>query len=385
MSLAGSPEVLIIGGGVIGVSIAREMHRRGVAGVTLVEKGTCGLESSWAAGGILGPQTEAEEAGAFFEICSRSRDLFPEFAAELLDETGIDIELERSGTLYCAFSSEEESELERRFEWQRELGLPVDRLSPRAVNEIEPNVSPHATVGLHFPLDWQLENRKLVEALEVYSRSAGVEIREHTEVTELIVDGGRVIGARTSAGPILAGQTVLATGAWTSLIKLGAADFPVKVEPIRGQMICFRTEPGALRHVIYSHRGYLVPRLDGRVLAGSTLEKVGFEKDVTRDAMEDLREMAAELSPLLGNLPIIDSWSGLRPFAADGMPVIGTLAGVENLFVATAHYRSGILLAPLTAAVTADQLIDGRESDYSKIFGPDRFSLRDARSGGVVL
>ncbi|HVF46391.1 MAG TPA: glycine oxidase ThiO [Pyrinomonadaceae bacterium] len=374
--MANSADVLIIGGGVIGLSIARELHGRGVT-VTLAEKSNCGLESSWAAGGILGPQTEAEEAGVFFDMCSRSRDLFPELAAELLDETGVDIELERSGTLYCAFSGEEESELEQRFEWQRELGLPVERLSAEQINLIEPNASPHARIGLHFPLDWQVENRKLVAALEAYSRTVGIDIRENTQVTELIVDGGRVMGAETSAGRIPAGKTVVATGAWTSLIKLGPAEFPVKVEPIRGQMICFQSQPGALRHVLYSERGYLVPRLDGRVLAGSTLEKVGFEKGVTRDAMEELREMAAKLSPLLADLPITESWSGLRPFAADGMPVIGTLAGVENLYVATAQYRSGILLAPLTAAIAAEHLIEGRESDYSKIFGPDRFSSRE--------
>jgi len=381
--MADSADVLVIGGGVIGLSIARELRRRGVSGITLVEKGSCGQESSWAAGGILGPQTEAEEAGTFFDICSRSRDLFPGLAAELLEETGVDIELERSGTLYCAFSSDEERELEQRFEWQRKLGLPVERLSADQMHSIEPNVSPRASLGLRFPLDWQLENRKLVAALEAYSRSAGVEIRENTQVAELILEGARVTGALTSAGPITAGHTVIATGAWTSLIKLGASEFPVKVEPIRGQMICFQARPGALRHVIYGHRGYLVPRLDGRVLAGSTLEKVGFEKDVTADATQALREMAAELSPLLAGLPITENWSGLRPFAADGMPVIGTLAGVENLFVATAHYRSGILLAPLTAAVAADHLIDGSESDYSKIFGPDRFSSREARSGGL--
>ena len=235
-----NPEILIIGGGVIGLSIARELHKRGVGRITLVDKGVCGEESSWAAGGMLGPQAEANEGGAFFDLCSASRDLFPALAAELLDETGIDIELDCGGTLYLAFTDEDVTEVHKRFRWQRQAGLAVEHLSSEAVRRTEPYISPDVRGALFFPNDWQVDNRNLVTALKRYLENAGIGIRENTCVDSLIVEGGMVIGARTAAGNIFADRTVLATGAWTSLIKLGLADFPVKVEPVCGQIICFR-------------------------------------------------------------------------------------------------------------------------------------------------
>ncbi len=367
-----NPEILIIGGGVIGLSIARELHKRGVGRITLVDKGVCGEESSWAAGGMLGPQAEANEGGAFFDLCSASRDLFPALAAELLDETGIDIELDCGGTLYLAFTDEDVTEVHKRFRWQRQAGLAVEHLSSEAVRRTEPYISPDVRGALFFPNDWQVDNRNLVTALKRYLENAGIGIRENTCVDSLIVEGGMVIGARTAAGNIFADRTVLATGAWTSLIKLGLADFTVKVEPVCGQIICFRSRPGLFKHVVYSRRGYIVPRADGRILAGSTTENVGFEKAVTDAARAGLRKMAEEISPFLGTLPVVDSWCGLRPFAADGMPVIGEIAG---LFLASGHYRNGILLAPLTAKLAAANMIDGEDSEFFKPFTPGRLSV----------
>ena len=178
--------------------------------------------------------------------------------------------------------------------------------------------------------------------------------------------------------------TVLATGAWTSLIKLGAAEIPVKVEPVRGQIIAFRPETPLFRHVIYSRRGYLVPRLDGRVLAGSTSEYVGFDKSTTGSAAEKLHQMASEISPDMSELKIADQWSGLRPKAADGLPVLGNISGIEGLFIATAHYRNGILLAPQTAKLVAGAVIDGVDSEYFRHFGPDRFAVRQVGLGNGI-
>ena len=262
------PDVLIVGGGVIGLSVARELHKRGVRRITLVEKGVCGEESSWAAAGMLGPQAEADEGGAFFEFCSASRDLYPDLAAELRDETGVDIELDRSGTLYLAFTDEDVSELNARFRWQRKAGLAVEHLSAEEARRAEPSVSPDVRGALFFPNDWQVENRKLLAALKRYAEINGIEIRENPRVERLIVEDGQVIGAEAGESRIIAETTVIATGAWTSLIKLGLAEMSFRIEPVRGQILAFRPRNRLFEHVIYSRRGYLVPRKDGRILAG---------------------------------------------------------------------------------------------------------------------
>lgn len=374
-------DILIIGGGVIGLAIARELHKKGVKRITLLEKGVVGEESSRAAAGMLGPQAEANERGSFFDMTVESRASYPAFAAELLDETGIDIELDRSGTLYLAFTDEDISELHERFRWQRKAGLAVEHLSAADARRAEPFVSPDVRGALLFPDDWQVENRKLLASLKRYAEINGIEIRENTQVERLLVEDGRVTGAETETDKFLADKTVLATGAWTSLIKLGIADLPVKVEPVRGQIVAFQTAKRVFQRVIYSRRGYLVPRADGRILAGSTSENIGFDKAITESAAAHLREIALEIAPSIAGLPVADQWSGLRPFAADGLPIVGEIAGLGDLFIATAHYRNGILLAPLTARIAADSLTDGTDSRYLFDFGPDRFRLRVVTSG----
>lgn len=371
----------MIGGGVIGLAIARELHKKGVKHITLLEKGTVGQESSWAAAGMLGPQAEANEGGAFFDMTVVSRDLYPAFAAELLEETGVDIELDRAGTLYLAFTDDDVSELHERFRWQRKAGLEVEHLSAADARKAEPFVSPDVRGALFFPKDWQVENRKLLTALRRYAEINGIEIHENTQVERLIVEDAKITGAETGSGTFLADKTVLATGAWTSLIKLGIADLPVKVEPVRGQILAFRTAQRMFQRVIYSRRGYIVPRVDGRILTGSTSENAGFDKSVTESAAVRLREIAFEIAPSISGLPIAGQWAGLRPFAVDGLPVLGGIAGVEGLFIATAHYRNGILLAPLTARIAADRLVDGTDSTYFADFGLDRFSLRRMGTG----
>lgn len=374
-------DALIIGGGVIGLSIARELHKRGVGRITLVEKGRCGEASSWAAAGMLGPQAEANEVGQFFNVCVESRDLYPVFAAELYEETGVDIELDRSGTLYLAFTDEDVRVIGERFEWQTRAGLAVEHLSTEGTQRAEPFVSPDVRESLFFPNDWQVENRKLLAALRKYAQLSGIEIREGIEIKNLVWDAGEITGAASETESFFAGKTILATGAWTSFIKLGDSDVPIKVKPIRGQMLCFQMADRQFQRVIYSRRGYIVPRQDGRIMAGSTSEDAGFENVVTDANTAALREMALEIVPSLGNLEIVGKWAGLRPMAADGLPVLGEIAGYRDLFIATAHYRNGILLAPLTAKLAADSLVVGGDSAYFDHFGPDRFTVRGLGTG----
>ena len=370
------PEVLIIGGGVIGLSIAKELHKQGVRRIALLEKGSCGKEASWAAAGMLSPQVEANEPGAFFDLCCASRDLYPAFTDELLTETGIDTELERTGTLYLSFNDDDTSEINKRFEWQKSAGLEVEILSEDEIRYREPFISQDARKALFFQNDWQVENRKLTSALKRYAEMNGVDIRENTKVERLIVEHGSVVGANTAGGRMTADLTVVATGAWTSLIQVGDAEMPIKIEPVRGQIVAFRPEPRPVRHVICSSFGYLVPRMDGRLLAGSTSEKVGFDSLVTDAATSSLKKMTCKIVPGMADLEITDRWAGLRPYAADGLPVLGSVSGIDGLFVATAHYRNGILLAPMTAKLAAENLVNGTDSDYFAIFGADRFHSR---------
>jgi glycine oxidase len=365
-------EILIIGGGVIGLTIARELHKKGFRRITILERGEIGKESSYAAAGMLAPQAETDKTDDFFRFCSESNQLYPQFTAELFDETDVDIELDRSGTLYLAFTDKDVKEIRQRFQWQKSAGLQVEHLSAQETRQAEPFVSPDVLESLFFPNDWQVENRKLLHALQKYCELYGIEIRERAEIKSLLTENGTIIGAETEKEKFSAGKVVLATGAWTSLIKADTFILP-KIKPLRGQMISFYTAKRIFSKVIYSPRGYIVPRADGRVLAGATVEDAGFDKSVNAEGIDFVREHALEIAPSLVNLEIQDTWAGLRPFAADGLPIVGAISEIENLLIATAHYRNGILLAPLTAKILAEKIAENKDSDYMDVFSPNRF------------
>jgi glycine oxidase len=373
-------DVVIIGGGVIGLAVARALRLRGVRDVLLIERNSLGAESSSAAAGMLAPQAEANRAHEFFYLTCQSRDLYPAFAAALLEETGIDIELETTGTLYLAFTEHDESELERRYEWQKQAGLPLRKLSAATARELEPAICENVRAALEFPLDTQVENRRLVSALAAANKRLGVRLETGTAVASLKIERGRVTGVETSRGSIAADRVVIAGGAWSSLLGAPDAALPkLGIKPVRGQMLCFEANPPVARHVVYSPRGYIVPRRDGRLLAGSTTEHAGFEKRVTAAGMHSILSAALEISPRIASLPMTDSWAGLRPRAADTLPVLGPCAEIAGVFYATGHYRNGILLAPVTGELIARAVVDGVFPPSLSIFSPDRFGLVAAR------
>lgn len=373
MNRSQTQDVLIIGGGVIGLAIARALRKKAVGKITILERGAIGRESSYAAAGMLAPQAEADRADDFFYLCDESKKLYPNFARELFIETGVDIELEESGTVYAAFNDADSAEIRRRYDWQKKAGLRVEHLSADEARKLEPFISPDVREALFFPHDWQVENRKLLAALEKYAENNNIEIVENATVKNLRIENGKITGAETNGEIFPAEAVVLATGAWTSFIK--ADDFPMPtVKPIRGQIIVFQSASRLFERVIYSPRGYLVPRRSGRILVGATVEDAGFDKTITETGTNDLRRAALEIAPALANLEIAETWAGLRPFAADGLPVLGAFApGIENLYAATAHYRNGILLAPKTAAIIADEIVNRSDSEHLKRFSPRRF------------
>lgn len=370
-------DVLIIGGGVIGLSIARELSRMGMERISVVDRGRIGSGASWAAAGMLSPNAECEEIDDFYRFCDESRLVFPELASRILAETGIDIELDQTGTIYTAFSDDDLKHLENRFERQKAAGIPVSRLSAAETLELEPAIASNLLGSLLFPGDWQVENRKLLSALRKFVFDNGIDVIENLGVESIIVEGKRVCGAVARGRRLFADVTVLATGAWTSYIRIPGEMLPFTVKPIRGQMISYKPVTRSVRHIIYSPRGYLVPRVDGRILIGATIEDVGFDDSTTYEGGSCLSEVANEIAPFLAKEPIQEHWSSLRPFAPGGRPIIGTVPGFEGLLAATGHYRNGILLAPLTAKLIAELVVNGTRSPYLDVFGPGSWLGRE--------
>jgi len=370
-------DVAIIGGGVIGLTIARALAHRGAGDICLIERNGLGQEASFAAAGMLAPQAEADSQDDFFELACRSRDLYPNFAASLRDETGIDIELDTTGTLYLALTNHDLVDIEKRYEWQTAAGLAVEKLTPSQAQVLEPCINENVLGALRFPLDLQVENRRLLSALTNSVVNLGVSLLSGTTVESLRIEKDRVTGVVTSRGIINSPSVVIAAGTWSSFIRFSAGvEKPeLVIEPVRGQMISFDARPQVTRHVIYSPRGYIVPRQDGRLLAGSTSERAGFAKQVTAGGINTILKNALEISPSVAALPIVDTWAGLRPRAPDNLPVLGPCVEIGGLFYATGHYRNGILLAPVTGELITEAVVAGVTSPLLGPFSPSRFDL----------
>jgi glycine oxidase len=379
-SLEHSADVVIIGGGVIGLTIARSLALRGVSNVCLLERGQLGSEASFAAAGMLAPQAEADCRDDFFEFLCQSRDMYRNFASSLHEETGVDIELDTTGTLYLAFTEHDQVEIDLRYDWQRQAGLPIEKLNADQVRDLEACISPNVSGALLFPADIQVENRRLLSALANSIERLGVQVLTGTTAESLALKRNQIIGVETTRGFIGCPNVVVAAGPWTGFIRLHTHEAqpskPVpRIEPVRGQMVCCDARPQLTSHVIYSPRGYIVPRRDGRLLAGSTSESAGFTKQVTAGGMSSILSNAQEIAPAISTLPVTDSWAGLRPRAADGLPVLGPCDEIDGLFYATGHYRNGILLAPITGSLISEAIVTGTASRLLIPFSPNRFNV----------
>lgn len=349
-----SADVVVVGGGVIGCAVARRAALAGRS-VVVVERGTPGMEASWAAAGMLSPLAEASGPGPMLDLLLAAREAYPAFLAALREETGIDCGYSDAGTLFLALRDGDVPELEARFAWQRAAGLPVERLSAAEAREAEPAVSPAVRMALRFPGDHQVDNRVLASALWSAARSAGAEFRLGASAVRLLVDGGRAAGVALADGSrISAGAVVLAGGAWAG--RLEGLPRPLPVEPVHGQLVALESVPPLFRHVVDSPRGYLVPRASGRVIVGATVERVGERKAVTPRGLLRLLAAAVEAAPALEDAAVADVWSGLRPGTPDGLPILGPDPDVEGLVYAAGHFRNGILLAPLTGELVGAAL-----------------------------
>lgn len=366
-----STDVVVVGGGLIGCLAARELAADGRR-VTLVERSKVGREASHDAAGMLAPLAEAVAPGPFLDLCLESRDLHATLANELFAEVGVDVWYRDDGTFLVAFNDAEAAHLRERAAAHASLGLASEVISAELARREEPAISPAVTSALAVPGDHQVDNRKLVEAAALSCYARGVRIVEHTPVRALVRDdSGRVSGVDTTGGRLEAGCVVIAAGSWSSLI----AGFTVPVEPVKGQMLMLELVSPPCRRVLRSERCYVVARIDGRVLIGGTMERVGFDKTVIASAVGTLLEAGREIVPSLGNAVGGEAWAGLRPATPDDLPAVGWLE--DGLVAATGHFRNGILLAPVTAKLVASLLRGDAPASATAALDPLRFSSSD--------
>ncbi|MDD9266817.1 glycine oxidase ThiO [Paenibacillus sp. GCM10023248] len=348
--------VIIVGGGVIGASIAYYLAKRGRS-VTLLERGRLGTEASAAAAGMLGAQSEMEDTGPLFRLARVSRAMFPQLSEELRSLTDIDIGLVREGLLNVALSDVQEEELRARAKLQRAAGQRAEWLSAAAAAELEPALSRSTRGALYLPDDGQVEAPKLAAAFAQAARALGAKLREFAQVQGLLTERGRVVGVMTSEGPLHSEQVVVAAGTWSGHLLAGiGVDLPVY--PVKGE--CFSVLAGKreLHKTLFTTGCYIVPKAGGRLLVGATVVPNSYDRKVSLAGLADLMERARGLMPAISAAEWETAWSGLRPQTPDGLPYIGRVPQYEGLYAACGHYRNGILLSPATGQAMA-QLMSG--------------------------
>ncbi len=366
--------IIIVGGGVIGCSLAYHLAGAGQQ-VTLLERATVAAEASSAAAGMLSPIAESAHPDAFLELAVAGLRVFQEDAAAIEAVSGISIEYLPSGVLRTSNALERAALLQSRVEWAKSAGLPVRWLSRAECLKLEPALGPAVIGGLDSPEEGQVHPRRLTQALAQGAARRGAEIREGTEVHGLLLRGSAVSGVRLDNGDAVEGDLVLlAGGAWAAFCARGTADVPV--EPVKGQYALLREVPQPIRRVIYGEHAYLLPRPDGTIYLGATEEpEAGYQKRVTVAGVRGLLNAAAELVPALERAELATTGSGLRPGSPDRLPILGFVPGVSGLVVAAGHFRNGVLLSLITGRLLTELIVHGRTSMDLAPFAPERFAV----------
>ncbi len=371
-----SPDVVVIGGGLIGCSIAFRLAQAGLK-VCVLERGEPGGEASRAAAGMLAPQGETVEPGPFYDLCAASRDLYPRFVQEIEELSGQNVGYRRDGTLVVALDDAGSNELDAAFCGQTRHGLSLDRLTPEEARRRVAGLSSEIRGGLFIPGDHWVDNERLTSALALAMRQSGATFLPHHPVTAFNISSGRVesVEARAEgaarATKIFAGEFVLAAGCWSGEL-LNPLGVVLPAEPCRGQMMEFESS-AELPFVVRAGHHYLVPRPGRRILAGTTAEYVGYDKSVTGEGLRSILEGVTRIAPWVKELRFLRAWAGLRPDTRDHLPVLGR-GHLENLVYSTGHFRNGILLAPLTAQLVSELLLKGSTSHDIEAYRPTRFS-----------
>jgi glycine oxidase len=371
--------VLIVGGGVCGLGIGWRLAQANRP-TTVLEQREVGPNSlpaaTWASAGMLAPHVEAEPGEErLLPLLLESHARWPAFTQELKEASGVDVGYRTEGTLVVALDRDQVERLRFQYEFQRKLGLELTWLSGDAARQREPHLSRNVIAALYSPHDHQVDNRQVLLALRQAFLAAGGTLREHASVAEILVEKGEAQGVRLISGEILhAPVVVVAAGAWSATLPGLPPEARPPVRPVKGQMLALQTPLDAplLRHVVWGRDVYLVPRKDGRLLVGATVEEKGFDAQLTAGGVYTLLRRAWEILPGIDEAPIVEMWAGLRPGSRDDAPILGATP-VKGLILATGHYRNGILLAPITTDAISHLILTGETPESIRNFGIGRF------------
>jgi glycine oxidase len=352
-------EVVVVGGGIAGAAVALDVASRGAA-VNVVDAERPGAAATGASAGMLAPQYESPGRGPLFDLLIEAREQFPAFAERLATLSGRPVRVRQDGMLVVNRTVGEHREAEAAAAWQREAGHRAEVVDPDAAEAIQPGLGGDAVSYAWLPDEAQADSQALAEALPHALEAAGVRVIAGRRVAEVLAQGGRVAGVRLADGRVLpADAVVLAAGAWSGELAGLPRDIPVR--PVRGHLLRFPAGAAPLTRILATHAGrYLVPRDDGSILAGSTMDHVGFDRSLSEAGIEEVHRSAARLLPALGAAEPVERWADLRPIATDGLPLLGPDPELDGLFYATGYGRNGILLGPLAGRIVAELILDGR-------------------------
>ena len=360
-------DVVIVGGGAIGCSIAFHLAKRGMRPLVL-ERGRLGGEATTASSGIVYGHHGSD---GLARLSRDSYAMIPSEVEELKELGGIDAELIKCGRLDVALTDAEASLFRSEVGPHAEQGIAADWLDSEQARELEPALSESIRGGLHVPDVSAVNNQRLSDAYAAGATRLGARVRLGVDIAGLTRGGARVTGVRLHEGDIQAGHVVIAAGAWSRVLgeSIGVS---IPVRPVRGQNLNLMPAAGSVRTNLTNGECVIVPRADGSLIVGVTVEEAGFDSRVTAEGVREILDRAVDLVPALGEASLTWTIAGLRPASADDLPIIGAVSGLDGLSIATGHYRSGIVLSPITGSLIAGQ-IAGESSEYLSIFGPDRF------------
>jgi glycine oxidase len=362
-------DVAIAGGGLIGGAIALELARAGLS-VALFDRQQPGAEASWAGAGILSPAPESSGMFPLVPLGKASLAQYPDYVSALQEISGHEVGFRPKGTIEALFSRDARSELSTIIAVHHGVGLHAEPLNTDDARELEPALSEETTAAVLRPDEASVDNRKLTAAIFATARGSGVEIFSGNPVKAILRDGSRCTGLQLQNEKVESAWTVIAAGCFSSAIEGVATYAPVR--PARGQMLALRSSSLAIERVLWSDKVYLVPRNDGQIFAGATVEYVGFEKKLTAGGIEKILAGAIELAPGLADSEIVETWCGLRPDSPDHLPILGP-TDLDGLLIATGHFRSGILLTPITARLIREWITTQNVSVDWDRFSPMRF------------
>ncbi len=349
--MAKQQQVVIVGGGVIGLLTAYNLASEGQA-VTLLERGGLGQESSWAGGGIVSPLYPWRYSQAVTALAHWSQDFYPQLAQRLFAATGVDPEVHTTGLYWLDLDDEAQA-----LAWAAREGRPLSKVDVSAAHDAVPVLGGGYSQAIYMADVANVRNPRLVKSLKAALLALpNVTIYEQCDVTGFVLGDDRVMGVNTATGQVLGDQVVLAAGAWSGQL-LGTLGLALPIEPVKGQMILYKCASDFLSSMVLAKGRYAIPRRDGHILIGSTLEHEGFDKTPTDTALESLKASAVELIPALADAEVVGHWAGLRPGSPEGIPFIGEVPGFKGLWLNCGHYRNGLVLAPASCQLFTDLLL----------------------------